>query len=268
MGTRRQVMKLFAIFAALAIAAHALPVDQMQEVAKNIEHANAAIEDMKAIENKELGEMDTVQKAIEGLPNSADGNSDKIQASVQEAAVQIEKQTKKAVANEETQQADALTALAKVKRAITEINTQKKAKRSLGESQAPENFEEKALGSLEQVKAILAQGTKTSNTQHKLEGMTKEAETLRKESGSIPVELGQSPEEVGKGAPSGALSMLKLAQEAQEAAKNAAPEGPEGGDLLHSETSQFKNLLDEEKAVANAENADISEMNRIQGLLN
>merc|ERR1711988_107837 len=167
---------------------------------------------------------------------SADGNSDKIQASVQEAAVQI----KKAVANEETQQADALTALAKVKRAITEINTQKKAKRSLGESQAPENFEEKALGSLEQVKAILAQGTKTSNTQHRLEGMTKEAETLKKESGSIPVELGQSPEEGGKGAPSGgALSMLKLAQ-------NAAPEGPEGGDLLHSETSQFKHLLDEE----------------------
>jgi len=262
-------MKLFAIFAALAIAAHALPVDQMQEVAKNIEDANAAVADMKAIENKELGEMDTVQKAIEGLPNSADGDSDKLQASVQEAAVQVEKQTKKAVANEETQQADALTALAKVKRAITEINTQKKAKRSLGESQAPENFEEKALGSLEQVKAILAQGTKTSNTQHKLEGMTKEAETLRKESGSIPVELGQSPEEGGKGAPSGgALSMLKLAQEAQEAPKNAAPEGPEGGDLLHSETSQFKNLLDEEKAVANAENADISEMNRIQGLLN
>merc|ERR1719247_3159948 len=121
-------MKLFAIFAALAIAAHALPVDQMQEVAKNIEDANAAVADMKAIENKEPGEMDTVQKAIEGLPNSADGDSDKLQASVQEAAVQVEKQTKKAVA--------------KVKRAITEINTQKKAKRSLGESQAPENFEE------------------------------------------------------------------------------------------------------------------------------
>jgi len=261
-------MKLFAIFAALAIAAHALPIDQMQEVAKNIEGANAAIADMKIIENKELGEMDTVAKAIKGLPNSADGNADKLQGAVQQAAVQVEKQTKMAAANEETQQADALTALAKVKRAITELNTQKKSATSLGESQSPSDFEQKAMGSLEQVKAILAQGTKTSNTMHKLEGMTKEAETLEKESRDS-AELGQSPEEMSAAPAGGALSMLKQAQQA-EAGKGAALDGPmdHGGDKLHTETDQFKNLLNEDKQVQSAEKADISEMNRIQSLLN
>merc|ERR1711998_781351 len=172
---------------------------------------------------------------------------------------------KKAAANEETQQADALTALAKVKRAITELNTQKKSATSLGESQSPSDFEQKAMGSLEQVKAILAQGTKTSNTMHKLEGMTKEAETLEKESRDS-AELGQSPEEMSAAPAGGALSMLKQAQ----AGKGAALDGPmdHGGDKLHTETDQFKNLLNEDKQVQSAEKADISEMNRIQSLLN
>jgi len=263
-------MKLFLIFAALAITAHALPVDQMQEVTQNIEGANAAIADMKSIENEELGEMDTVQKAIEGLPNSASGDQEKLQGAVQAAAVVVEKQTKKATANEETQQADAQTALAKVKRAITELNTQKKAKMSLGESQTPNDLKEKAMGSLEQVKAILAQGTKTSNTQHKLEAMTQEAQNLQKESGAAPTAEEQKEEEpegrLGEaGAPSGALTMLKQAQQAQQ--PEPSPLSKSKG-LLHTETDQFKHLLDEEKSVKGPEGADVAEMDRIEALLN
>jgi hypothetical protein len=276
------------VIAVIVVSASALPVDMMKEVTSDIQAASKSLSDMKMSENAELDEMGTVQKTIEGLPNGVDADAMEMQPAVQDAALAIEMNTHVAVDNEKKQQDDALNALAQVRDAVGVLGEPEDQGKELGESQ--DSDLKPILGALNKVKGILETGTKTSNTQHKLEGMEKEAQDLKEESagntGGKGARLGESSDPSG-----GALSMLQAQDDKEEKAADpdwdpAAPSipSPTGAlsmlkqveekksapseDLLHKETEQFKHLLEENKQVKDAEHQDINEMDNLLGLLN
>merc|ERR1712146_396251 len=173
---------------------------------------------------------------IEGLPNvNADNNDPQTQTLVRNAA-QLTEDTARSASQEETQQqVNAQTALTEVTDVVHEL----REKQELGEG-AGETPVEHAIAKLQQVQSTLTQGTKTMHTKDRLDRMANEAEAV-KEVATQPV-LGSKEE--------GAISALQRAKTGS-------------GSKVQQETKDLSKLLNQEKSVYAAEEADQSEIGKL-----
>merc|ERR1712146_488464 len=100
---------------------------------------------------------------------------------------------------------------------------------------------EHAIAKLQQVQSTLTQGTKTMHTRDRLDRLANEAEMVQ-EVATMPV-LGESKEEV-------AISALQRAKTGS-------------GSKIQQETKDLSKLLNQEKSVYAAEEADQSEIGKL-----
>jgi len=187
MGKSKKMKAALCLALALFIVADSMPVNNspgsehlvgmttVQTAESAIRTAQGSLRFMTKEENNELGEMNAIKTDL----NTLQGNLLNAQVRPTE---DIHEMAISAIKQEKEQQTAALSALGQVNAAaqgLTEQVYTGDPSETLGEQQAAtDGSVQQALQDLNEVSAVLAEGTKTSHTLHKIQRMAAEAQDL------------------------------------------------------------------------------------------